>query len=97
MLNFKLNLILPATAEEVVQMKTVSMLEFRKQADSVLKQVRRGRAFILTYRGKPVARLEPIASEAVSRDDPIYRIDELASETAEPLSNAEIDRIIYES
>jgi prevent-host-death family protein len=76
-------------------MKTVSMLQFRQRAEAVLKQVRKGQAFVLTYRGKPVARLEPIAAGAVAEDDPIYQLDQLASPTAEPLTNAEIDRAIY--
>jgi antitoxin (DNA-binding transcriptional repressor) of toxin-antitoxin stability system len=76
-------------------MKTVSMLQFRKAADAVLKQVGKGQTFVLTYRGKPVARLEPITASVVSEDDPIYHLDELASPTAEPLTNAEIDRAIY--
>src|SRR5205085_10515764 len=36
-------------------MKTVSMLQFRRKANAVLRQVRNGQAFVLTYRGQPVA------------------------------------------
>lgn len=75
-------------------MKTISMLEFRKTAESVLGQVAKGRSFVLTYRGKPVARLEPVA-ENIPDDDPIYALADHASADAEPLSNAEIDRIVY--
>ena len=78
-------------------MKTVSMLAFRNEAESVLKQVAKGQAFVLTYRGKPVARLEPIGESAISADDPIYELADLASETAQPLNHAEIDRIVYGS
>jgi antitoxin (DNA-binding transcriptional repressor) of toxin-antitoxin stability system len=77
-------------------MKTLSMLEFRQRADAVLKQVGKGQTFVLTYRGKPVARLEPVGSSNVSENDPIYTLDELATDTAIPLTNAEIDRAIYE-
>jgi prevent-host-death family protein len=76
-------------------MKTISMLKFRKEAEGVLKQVAKGQAFVLTYRGKPVARLEPVGEKNLSADDPIYQLDELASESAKPLSNAEIDGIVY--
>jgi prevent-host-death family protein len=76
-------------------MKAVSMLEFRKRADEVLKQVCKGQAFVLTYRGKPVARLEPIRQQTVDPDDPIYRLAELASDAAGSLTNTQIDEILY--
>ena len=41
-------------------MERVSMLEFRRHAASILRKARQGRSFTLTYRGKPVLRLEPI-------------------------------------
>jgi len=75
--------------------KTVTMLQFRKDAEAVLRQVAKGRAFVLTYRGKPVARLEPLREDVISADDPIYDLYKEASPTAEPLTNEEIDRIVY--
>ena len=76
-------------------MKTISMLEFRKKAESFLKQVSKGQAFVLTYRGKPVARLEPIKPKSIAADDPIFTLREIASPTAKPLTNDEIDRAVY--
>ncbi len=76
-------------------MKSVTMLQFRKRADGVLKQIAKGQTFVLTYRGKPVARLEPLGAEAISADDPIYQLAQIASPTAEPLTNADMDRVIY--
>ena len=38
-------------------MKTLSMLDFRRNAKQVLEAVRRGERLVLTYRGKPIARL----------------------------------------
>jgi prevent-host-death family protein len=76
-------------------MESISMLEFRREAGSVLKRVRKGHAFVLTYRGTPVARLEPIPSTAISTDDPIYSLDEIASKHTGSLTNEEIDRIVY--
>ena len=75
-------------------MKSVSMLEFRKHADAVLKQVVKGHSFVLTYRGKPIARLEPIAQNRIDTDDPIYGLTEIA-ESGGSLTNAEMDKIIY--
>jgi prevent-host-death family protein len=75
-------------------MKSVTMLDFRRNAEQVLAKVRNGERLILTHRGKPVARLEPIREEAIDRDDPFYSICELA-EPAGSLSNREIDEIVY--
>jgi antitoxin (DNA-binding transcriptional repressor) of toxin-antitoxin stability system len=75
-------------------MKTVSMLEFRKSADAVLRQVTNGQSFILTYRGKPVARLEPVCKPSAGENDSIYSLDELASDKLEPVTNGDIDRVI---
>jgi prevent-host-death family protein len=76
-------------------MKTVSMLEFRRQANRIIAQVRKGQRILLTYRGKPVARLEPIRNDTVAADDPIYSLCDLAVAEGESLSNADIDRIVY--
>ena len=76
-------------------MKTVSMLQFRGQAESILKQVGKGQSFVLTYRGKPIARLEPMGKPEVSGDDPIYELATLANSTAAPLTNQQMDQLIY--
>jgi prevent-host-death family protein len=75
-------------------MKEVSMVEFRLHADRVIAQVERGQRMILTRRGKPVARLEPIRDSAPSADDPFYAISDLA-EASGSLSNAQIDELLY--
>ena len=75
-------------------MKTVSMLEFRQQADAVLKQVVKGHSFVLTYRGRPIARLEPIKQNSVDANDPIYGLTDIA-EAGGSLSNEEMDKILY--
>ncbi len=49
---------------------------------------------LLTHRGKPVARLEPIAGEAIDADDPFYSLCELAA-PGESLSSSQIERILY--
>ena len=76
-------------------MNTVSMLEFRGQAESILKRVRKGQSFVLTYRGKPIARLEPMGKPEVQGDDPIYELASLASSKAEGLTNKQMDQLIY--
>ncbi len=75
-------------------MKKVSMLDFRLDAERIIAQVQKGQSMILTRRGKPVARLEPIRNERMSENDPFYSLCELA-EPAGSLSNRRIDEILY--
>jgi len=73
----------------------ISTNDLRFNFSRVLKSVKRGRSLTLTYRNKPLARIVPIEDEpALSKDDPIYHLYELA-EPMEPLTNEEIDKVIY--
>ena len=78
-------------------MTTVSMVEFRRDAEAVIRKAMQGQRMILTYRGKPVLRLEPIENGEPREDDPIYHLDKLVPEDAKGghLTNEEIDRIVY--
>ncbi len=76
-------------------MKTVTLVEFRKNAARVLGRVRRGERLVLTSRGRPAARLEPITEKDVAPEDPIYRLAESAGEGGKSLSNRDMDRLIY--
>ena len=78
-------------------MKSVSLLEFRQKAQAVLSYVQKGRGVLLTCRGKPVARLEPVVSRSASQADPFYSLDQLADDRGEPVTNDEIDRVVYGS
>ena len=75
-------------------MKQVSMLDFRRDAEKIIAQVQSGERLILTRRGKPVARLEPIRRERLDADDPFYSLCELA-EPAGSMTNRRIDEIVY--
>jgi prevent-host-death family protein len=76
-------------------MQTISLLDFRQDAEGILARVQKGQRIILTRRGKPVARLEPIADDAPGTEDPFYRLGELSAAGGESLSNAQIDDIVY--
>jgi antitoxin (DNA-binding transcriptional repressor) of toxin-antitoxin stability system len=79
-------------------MKEITMLEFRRNARRVLDALRRGERLLLTYRGKPVARLEPVGADAASvpDDDPLLRVEDYAVDgPGGVLSNPEIDRLLY--
>ena len=79
-------------------MKSISMLEFRKNAAKILDCVRKGKETVrLTYRGKPVADLAPVKTEISRRppvDDPFYAIHKIAEPAGKNLTNGEIDRIL---
>ena len=86
-------------------MRTVTMLELRQHADAVVADLRRGVTLTLTYRGRPLARLEPIhpEPEEIGADDPLYTLAGQTAVAGDPalaagnatLSNADIDRTLY--
>lgn len=75
-------------------MKEVSMLEFRRDAERIIAQVQKGERLILTRRGKPVARLEPIREAPLDANDSFYSLCELA-EPSGSLTNRQMDEVIY--
>ena len=74
-------------------MKKISMLDLRHNAKKIIAQVQKGQSVILTRRGKPVARLEPI-DQGPDENDPFYSITEIAV-LGESLGNEGIDKILY--
>jgi prevent-host-death family protein len=75
--------------------KTVSMLDLRAHAKQIVGQVRAGEAIVLTYRGRPALRLEPIRPATVQADDPFYRLGELSQRRGASLTNRQIDDLVY--
>jgi antitoxin (DNA-binding transcriptional repressor) of toxin-antitoxin stability system len=78
-------------------MKTITMLEFRKNTGKIMRWSQQGRRMTVTYRGKPVMKIEPITPETTPGDDPFYRLGLVADNTAGSLSNEEMDKLIYET
>lgn len=81
-------------------MNEITMLQLRRDTRRWLEAVRNGERFVLTYRGQPVARLEPVDGEppSVSADDPLLRLDEFSVDgPGGELGNEEIDRWVYGS
>jgi antitoxin (DNA-binding transcriptional repressor) of toxin-antitoxin stability system len=79
-------------------MKTVTMLEFRKNAEGILRRLGRGERFVLSHRGRPAARLEPISAARVSdpAQDPFLTIGRRAVPSPKGKTrHANIDRILY--
>lgn len=74
------------------------MLELRRDAETILRRVQNGERLILTYRGHPALRLEPLESNGVrdGQPDPLFRLAGMIDSTAaDTLGNAEIDALIY--
>lgn len=76
-------------------MKTVSMLDFRNRAERIIAQVQKGQEMVLTYRGKPVLRLQPFREEEIAEDDPFYVLDQHADTKGKSLTNRQMDKTIY--
>ena len=76
-------------------MKHVSLLEFRKHAQRIMEKAGRGEGMIVTFRGKPVCRLEPIRDKVPDADDAFYRLDQLADTKVRSINNVKMDKIIY--
>jgi prevent-host-death family protein len=76
---------------------TITMLDLRERAEEVVNAVQKGRRMILTYRGRPVMRLEPILDAAADPDDAFYRLSELAAPGGRSLRSEEIDAVVYGS
>ena len=81
-------------------MKSVTMLEFRNDAERVLRRVAKGERLILSHRGRPAARLEPLAgpSTADPENDPFLNISQRATRSPKGKTrHQDIDRILYGS
>jgi prevent-host-death family protein len=79
-------------------MKTVTMLEFRKNAAGILRRIARGERLVLSHRGRPAARLEPVgpANTLDLNNDPFLTINRRATRSAKGKTrHQDIDRILY--
>ena len=79
-------------------MKTVTMLEFRKNAKGVLRRIAKGERIVLSHRGKPAARLEPLTAAPPTDllTDPFLSIGRRAQPSLNgKTQHTDIDRILY--
>lgn len=70
------------------------MLELRLNTEKIIKLVQSGQSLILTRRGNPVARIEPIKKETQDPIDPFFLLSGIGKVAS--LSNAAMDGIIYD-
>ena len=78
--------------------KTVTMLEFRRNAEGVLRRVARGERLVLSHRGKPATRLEPLSRPSAPNPerDPFLTIARRATPSSKARTDhRDIDRILY--
>lgn len=79
-------------------MKMVTMLQFRRDAEGVLRRVARGERLVLSHRGKPAARLEPLAraGQGDLENDPFLSAGRRAKPSPKGKTrHQDIDRILY--
>ena len=77
-------------------MKTISTSQLRSQTRSLVRTLAGGKSVSLTYRGHKLANIWPLKSKnGVGADDPLYRFHRLANKFAKPLTDREIDRLVY--
>jgi antitoxin (DNA-binding transcriptional repressor) of toxin-antitoxin stability system len=77
-------------------MKTISTSQLRSQTRSLVRTLAGGKSVSLTHRGHKLANIWPLKSKnGVGADDPLYRFHRLAAKLAKPLTDREIDRLVY--
>jgi antitoxin (DNA-binding transcriptional repressor) of toxin-antitoxin stability system len=77
-------------------MKTISTSQLRSQTRSLVRTLAGGNSVSLTYRGHKLANIWPLKSKnGIRSDDPLYRFHRLADKSVKPLTDREIDRIVY--
>jgi antitoxin (DNA-binding transcriptional repressor) of toxin-antitoxin stability system len=77
-------------------MKTISTSQLRSRTRALVRTLEKGAAVSLTYRGYKLANIWPLKSKSgVGADDPLYRFHRLADKAAEPLTDRQIDRLVY--
>jgi antitoxin (DNA-binding transcriptional repressor) of toxin-antitoxin stability system len=77
-------------------MKTISTSQLRSRTRSLVRLLENGTAVSLTYRGRKLANICPVKlKNGVRAEDPLYRFHRLASKEATPLTDRQIDRLVY--
>jgi len=78
----------------VTNMVTVSIQDMRFDFAPIKSALDEGEELMLTYRNRPLARLVPVAQRNSASPDPALSFGE-RTENLEPMSNEEMDRVIY--
>ena len=77
-------------------MKTISTSQLRSQTRSLVRTLAGGKSVSLTYRGHKLANIWPLKFQnGIKANDPFYCFPRVADKSAKPLTDREIDRIVY--
>ena len=77
-------------------MKTISTSQLRSQTRSLVRTLENGKTVSLIHRGHRLAQIWPLKSKnGIPADDPFYCFPRVAAKSAKPLTDREIDRIVY--
>jgi hypothetical protein len=77
-------------------MKTISTSQLRSQTRTLVRTLENGKTVSLIHRGHRLAQIRPLKlANGAGVDDPLYHFHLLADKMAKPLTDREIDRLIY--
>lgn len=77
-------------------MKTITMLDLRLRSREMIKRLERGEPLRLTYRRKRIATLVPESKpRPPAAADPIRNLHKLAEPGLPPMSNEDMDQLLY--
>jgi antitoxin (DNA-binding transcriptional repressor) of toxin-antitoxin stability system len=77
-------------------MKTISTTELRSKTRLLVRSLENGTAVGLTHRGHKLAQIFPVGrTNGISSNDPLYQFHRHANVKAKPLSDREMDRVVY--
>ena len=77
-------------------MKTISTTELPLKTRSLVRSLENGKAVELMHHGHRLAQIFPVRpTNGVNANDPLYGFHRKASRKAKPLSDREMDRLIY--
>ena len=77
-------------------MKTISTSELRSKTRALVRSLENGEAVGLTYRGHKLARIYPVRqTNGIGARDPLYRFHRHAHRQAKPLTDRDMDRLVY--
>ena len=77
-------------------MRTISTSELRSKTGSLVRTLANGKPVGLTHRGQKLASIFQVGqTNRISANDPLYRFHLHTNAKAKPLSDREMDRIVY--
>jgi len=77
-------------------MKTISISQLRSRTRSLVRTLENGKAVSLIHRGHKLAQIQPVKlKNGIEADDSLYRFHHVADKVAKPLTDREIDRLVY--